>query len=219
MLSEHPLLDDKIIEVDWKGDVVWQWRAHEHVEELGFDEAARSALRRDPNLRAPGGSVLGQSSPAAGIGDWLHINSLSLLGPNRWHDAGDERFHPDNLIWDAREANIIAIVDKKTGRVVWLTRTHEIVWEYISPYWRKPPLALNLVYRAYRAPYAWVPQLPTPRQRPVPRLDVATFRVPGAAALGRDRVVELRGAQGYAARADFCVATAEESGPPPLSAG
>ncbi|WP_437917540.1 hypothetical protein WME73_04435 [Sorangium sp. So ce302] len=81
----------------------------------------------------------------------------------------------------------------------------------ISPYWRKPPLSLNLVYRAYRAPYAWVPQLPAPRQAPVPRLDVTTFRVPGAAPLGRDRVVELRGAQGYGAEADFCVAPTEGS--------
>jgi hypothetical protein len=97
-ISEHPLLDDKIIEVDWKGNIVWEWRAHEHVEELGFDDAARAALRRDPSLRAPGGSVIGASAAAGGIGDWLHINSLSLLGPNRWYDAGDKRFHPDNLI-------------------------------------------------------------------------------------------------------------------------
>ena len=26
--------------------------------------------------------------------------------------CGDERFHPDNIIWDARESNIIAIIDK-----------------------------------------------------------------------------------------------------------
>ncbi|XXZ13806.1 hypothetical protein WMF18_04120 [Sorangium sp. So ce315] len=103
--------------MDWKGNIVWQWRAHEHVEELGFDEAARAVLRRAPNLRAPGAGALGAGPTAAGVGDWLHINSLSLLGPNRWYDAGDERFHPDNLIWDAREANIIVIVDKRTGRV------------------------------------------------------------------------------------------------------
>jgi hypothetical protein len=42
-----------------------------------------------------------------------------VLGPNRWYDAGDARFHPANLIWDAREANIIAIVDKQTGKIVW----------------------------------------------------------------------------------------------------
>jgi hypothetical protein len=43
------------------------------------------------------------------------------------------------------------------GRIFEVTAEHEIVWEYISPYWRQPPLSLNLVYRAYRAPYERVP--------------------------------------------------------------
>ena len=45
-----------------------------------------------------------------GMGDWMHINSMSVLGPNKWYDAGDERFHPENIIWDGREANINAII-------------------------------------------------------------------------------------------------------------
>ena len=35
---------------------------------------------------------------------------------------------------------------------------HEIVWEYISPYWGKM-LKINMIYRAYRVPYEWVPQV------------------------------------------------------------
>jgi hypothetical protein len=58
------------------------------------------------------------------------------------------------------------------GRIFEVTVEHELVWEYISPYWRQPPLNLNLVYRAYRAPYDWVPQLDAPREVSVPRLDV-----------------------------------------------
>ena len=54
-----------------------------------------------------------------GMGDWMHINSMSLLGPNRWYDGGDQRFHPDNIIWDSRESNILAITSKKTGEIVW----------------------------------------------------------------------------------------------------
>ena len=49
----------------------------------------------------------------------MHINCVSVLGENKWYDAGDERFHPDNLIFDARNANILAIISKKTGEVVW----------------------------------------------------------------------------------------------------
>lgn len=49
----------------------------------------------------------------------MHINSMSVLGENKWYDQGDERFHPDNLIIDARNANILAIISKETGDIVW----------------------------------------------------------------------------------------------------
>ena len=51
-ISDHPLLDDKIIEVGWDGRIVWEWRASAHFEELGFDEAAKEVLRRDPEVIA-----------------------------------------------------------------------------------------------------------------------------------------------------------------------
>jgi hypothetical protein len=321
-ISDQPLLDDKIVEVTWDGTVVWEWRAHEHFEELGFDEIARAVIRCDPNLRPSNG----------GVGDWLHINSLSVLGPNRWHDGGDPRFHPDNLIWSSRDANILAIVDRKTSRIVWrigprydtsdallklgwivgqhhahliprglpgegnllvfdnggwagygsshpssptgrrnvlrdysrvleidpttlevvwqytpreagfvqpldasrfyspfissaqrlpngntlitegsdgrifeVTRGHDIVWEYVSPYWGTGSHHLNLVYRAYRAPYEWVPQRERPEQAPVRKLDRRTFRVPGAAPLGRDREVVVARAREYAEDPALCV--------------
>jgi hypothetical protein len=56
-ISDRPLLDDKIIEVDWEGNIIWQWRPHEHFEELGFDarRARRCARIRtcEPPLRGP----------------------------------------------------------------------------------------------------------------------------------------------------------------------
>ena len=77
---------------------------------------------------------------------------------------------------------------------------------------------LNLVYRAYRAPDDWVPQLETPQEKAITRLDVTTFRVPGAAAIGRARVVEVGGTQGPQPSAAFCVTTDDEDAPR-LSAG
>ena len=50
--------------------------------------------------------------------DWLHINGMSYIGPNHWYDDGDERFHPDNVIFSSRQANIVVIIDR-TGSVVW----------------------------------------------------------------------------------------------------
>ncbi|MBP2641138.1 MAG: hypothetical protein H6Q66_2089 [Firmicutes bacterium] len=325
-ISDKVLLDDSIIEVNWDGDIVWEWNCNEHFDEFGFSEAAKNILFRDPNMRSAGG----------GMGDWMHINSMSVLGPNKWYDAGDERFHPDNIIWDGREANIIAIISKKTGKIVWkvgpeydtseelkklgwiigqhhahmiprglpgegniivfdnggwggygapnpgsptgrmnalrdysrvlefdpvslkivwqytpaeagyivpvdasrfyspfisgaqrlpngntlitegsggrlieVTADHEIVWEYISPYWGKQ-FKINMIYRAYRVPYDWIPQLSQPLETPVKPLDVKTFRMPGASPGGWKREIAVPGVIPFQGDTALCVAAAGE---------
>ena len=110
-ISDKLLLDDAFIEVTWDGKTVWEWNANEHFEELGFSQSAKRALARQPNMVAV----------AEGFGDWMHINSMSKLGPNRWFEAGDTRFNPENLIFSSRESNILAIIDKKSGKIVWKT--------------------------------------------------------------------------------------------------
>ena len=39
-----PLEDDRLIEVSWTGDVVWEWVASDHIDELGFSPDARKAI-------------------------------------------------------------------------------------------------------------------------------------------------------------------------------
>ena len=107
-ITDKQLEDDRLIEVSWDGKVVWDWLASDHVDELGFSAEARAALRADPNWNEERKSA-----------DWLHINAASYLGPNQWYDAGDGRFHPDNIMISSREANIIAIVERATGRIAW----------------------------------------------------------------------------------------------------
>ena len=292
-VSDKTLLDDTIIEVTWDGKIIWEWICSEHFDEMGFSEDAKNILARNPNVQHTGG----------GMGDWMHMNSMSLLGPNKWFDEGDERFHPDNIIWDGRQTNITAIIERKTGKIVWqlgpdftatqelkdmgqiigqhhahiiprglpgegnilvfdngggagygvpnpgaptglnnarrdnsrilefdpttleiiwqypkrgpgfmpmtglyssfvssaqrlpngntliteghcgrifeITAEHEIVWEYLSPYTSKM-LKTNMVYRAYRVPYEWVPQMDRPEEKAIARLDNNKFRVPGS---------------------------------------
>ncbi|MFV0439550.1 MAG: aryl-sulfate sulfotransferase [Desulfopila sp.] len=321
-ITDKQLLDDVFIEVDWNGDIIWEWVLSEHFDEFNFSEEAKNIMSRDPNFRTAGG----------GMGDWMHINSMSVLGPNRFYDAGDERFHPDNIIWDARETNIIAITAKESGKIVWsigpdysltpelkelgwiigqhhahmiprglpgegnilvfdnggwagygapnpgaptgaknalrdysrilefdpltlkivwqytpteagylqpvdaarfyspfissaqrlpngntlitegsggriieVTADHEIVWEYISPYWGRQ-MNINMVYRAYRVPYEWIPQLAKPQEVAIEPIDVTTFRMPGAAAPGPKRTVAVEGTKAYQGDAALCVA-------------
>lgn len=107
-ITDKLLVDDVIYEVTWDGKIVWEWLFSDHFDELGFSEEAKSTLYRHPGWNEQRGS-----------GDWLHVNSMSALGGNKWHDAGDQRFHPDNIIWSARAANIIGITDRKSGNIVW----------------------------------------------------------------------------------------------------
>jgi hypothetical protein len=95
------VLDDVIYEVNPAGEVVWKWLASEHLDEFGFTPDQLKLVRN------------------ADTADYLHVNNLKVVGPNRWFDAGDQRFNPDNLIFDSRNANFIAIIDKNSGKVAW----------------------------------------------------------------------------------------------------
>ena len=99
------------------------------------------------------------------------------------------------------------ITEGADGRIFEVTREHELVWEYISPY--KNKRNTNMVYRAYRVPYAWVPQLPKPVEQAIEPLDVADFRVPGAAGKGAESVVVVNGTFSYGDGA-ACVASIDE---------
>ena len=112
-ISEFTLKDDILWELDWDGNVLWQWEGWEHFEQFGFDVAARDAIK-----------CIGRQG---GAKDWLHANAASWIGPNKWYDQGDLRFHPDNIILSFREANITLIVARYdhpegqwiSGDVIW----------------------------------------------------------------------------------------------------
>ena len=284
-VSDKRLEDDYIYEVSWDGEVVWEWLASDHIDEFGFSEDARNAIYRSVEW-----------NEARQSADWLHVNSASYVGPNQWYTAGDERFHPDNIIFSSRESNFVAIIDR-AGTIVWrigpdfresrplqelgqisgqhhphiipeglpgaghlllfdnggaagygagnpgapngtnitsrqysrvleinpvtlekvweysipgganflfystfvssvqrlangntmiaegaagrifeVTAENEIVWEYMNPNFDMNG-APTIIYRAYRVPYDWVPQLPQPQERSVVPPDLRNFRI------------------------------------------
>jgi Arylsulfotransferase (ASST) len=95
------LLDDVVYEVNPKGEVGWSWVASDHLDEFGFTAEQLELVRTADN------------------GDYLHLNNMKPVGPNRWFAGGDPRFAPDNILIDSRNANFIAIIDRNTGKVVW----------------------------------------------------------------------------------------------------
>ncbi len=99
--------DDRLIEVDATGAIVWEWLAGDHIDELGFAADARQVIRAAAAFNKARGSY-----------DWLHVNSATYVGPNQWYDKGDRRFAPENVIISSREASIVAIV-ARDGSIAW----------------------------------------------------------------------------------------------------
>ncbi len=109
-VSDNLIVDDVILEYTADGlTTPFHWRASDHVDEFGFDAEDRKEISDNPNVQA-----------ADNVGDWIHLNAMSTLGRNRWYEKmGDERFHPDNIMISSRQANMMAIISRETGRVVW----------------------------------------------------------------------------------------------------
>ncbi len=106
-VSNVELEDDRLIELSADGKIVWEWVAGEHIDELGFAPDARSAIKESGGFNGNRGSF-----------DWLHVNSATYVGPNRWFDAGDTRFAPNNVIISSRQASLLAIV-ARDGSIAW----------------------------------------------------------------------------------------------------
>jgi len=101
--QKYLIRHSRIIEVTWDGEIVWDWLVADHFEEMKYSQEAKNTIMRH---------------------GWKHqhcvfINTASYLGPNKWYDAGDKRFHPDNIITDDRGVRIY-IISKKTGKIVWM---------------------------------------------------------------------------------------------------
>ena len=104
-MADIPVTSDQAIyEVNRAGEIVWEWISSRHVEELGFSGTKRDLLFSK------------RSRPRSSI---FVINDMQPLGPNKWYDAGDERFHPDNIMIDSREGSFMAIIEKASGKIVW----------------------------------------------------------------------------------------------------
>lgn len=111
-VSFKPIIDDVIYEVDWNGTKTgFEWHASDHIDEMGFSAQERRAIWLNPG----GAGLIILCLP----GDWIHINSASLVGKNKWYDQGDERFNPENIIISTRNTNFMAIISRQTGHIVW----------------------------------------------------------------------------------------------------
>jgi hypothetical protein len=125
--AQPKVLDDVAYEISPNGEIVWKWIASEHLEEFGFTSDELKLVR---NADTP---------------DYLHVNNLSVLGPNHWFDAGDKRFDPENILIDSRNANFTVIIDKKTGKIVWSLGPHYPANELVTRSKRQLPRPVDQI--------------------------------------------------------------------------
>lgn len=95
------IVDGVVYEVNPQGRIVWQWDAARHLQAFGFTPHELHLVKR---WKDPG---------------FLHLNTVTPLGPNHWYASGDKRFAPDNILINSRNANVAIIIDKRTGKTVW----------------------------------------------------------------------------------------------------
>jgi Arylsulfotransferase (ASST) len=105
-VGAYPIADQKLEEIAPSGAIVWSWSVGDHLDQFGIPPEGRDLLRK---IYAKGGKGMG----------FLTINDMQPLGRNKWFEGGDARFNPDNIMIDSREASFVAIIEKKTGNIVW----------------------------------------------------------------------------------------------------
>jgi hypothetical protein len=105
----------------------------------------------------------------------LEINPVTL--ELVWSYAGP-RFYSSNISGAQRLPNgNTLITEGANGRLFEVTKEGKIVWEYMFPMFTGPQ-STNSVYRGYRLPYDWIPQIERPKERAVVPPPLANFRVP-----------------------------------------
>lgn len=107
-ISRLPVTDSRLMIIDEEGNCLWEWSLFDHWDQLGIESIGKAVhYHFAPEFKK------------AGYVKVTYCNNVNWLGPNKWYDAGDERFHPDNIISDIRILNVSFIIDHRTGDIVW----------------------------------------------------------------------------------------------------
>ena len=101
-----------ILEITRDKKLVWEWYGEEHLRELKELlplESWQFFLSR----------VKGRFSF-----DWAHNNTCQVIPPNAAYEkekgaGGRIRFRPGNIIFSYRSLDIIGVIDRQTGKIVW----------------------------------------------------------------------------------------------------
>jgi hypothetical protein len=180
------------------GKVVWQigpdYSATPELRALGQVIGQHNAHIIPKGLPGAGNLLLFDNGGASGYG---RPNAAALKGRNIYARPTSRVLEIDpvslKLVWSYTAPTFFAtnisgaqrlvngntlITEGPDGRLFEVNKDGTIVWEYVYPVFtggRGRPT--NSVYRAYRVPYAWIPQLAPPVERAVTPPKPEEFRV------------------------------------------
>lgn len=130
-LGDATVGDQGIYEVTPGGEIVWTWCAGDHLDGFGLSDAGWEYLRACVARRPDD------------VWGYLEMNSIKTLGPNHWYDADPASvFAPDNILFSSRKANVVGLVDRGSGEIVWR----------LGPYFDAPPGAEHQRINTFRVP-------------------------------------------------------------------
>ncbi|MCB0332005.1 MAG: aryl-sulfate sulfotransferase [Bdellovibrionales bacterium] len=101
------LRSDEIFEVNRNKEIIWSWKAHEHLDP--------NSCGKYPCPKKLRKSIKNGKKPF----DWTHTNTTSILPENKWYDQGDKRFKPGNILTVIRNMSTVFLIDRESGDVVW----------------------------------------------------------------------------------------------------
>lgn len=107
-MTRHPYM----IEITREGELVWEWRGEEHLDDL-------RALLPETSWNHVMERAHGQFAF-----DWAHNNTLQVIPPNRTRERECESgrtpcFMPGNIIFSYRSNDVIGVIDRSSGSIVW----------------------------------------------------------------------------------------------------
>ena len=124
-----------IIEIGPNKELIWEWHGEDHLQELvdlcGLEIPIdwKGRVERELEERRPWDERV-QSASLQEIEavaqrmihhfafDWAHNNTCQVI-PENAAAARDERFRPGNIVFSYRSLDIIGVIDRSSGEIVW----------------------------------------------------------------------------------------------------
>jgi len=101
-----------ILEITPEFELVWEWRGEEHIGELKHLLPTRAWQHFWERVQGPFAF------------DWAHNNTCQIIPPNASAEreaagGGPVRFAPGNIVFSYRSVDVIGVIDRETGLIVW----------------------------------------------------------------------------------------------------